>query len=88
MTVFLVTYDLNRETVRPNITGAIDENFDWARLSESSYAVVGSDAEAIYNVLAPLTDENDNLYVIPLKRPYTGFGPKVVNDWLDSNLTY
>ncbi len=88
MAVFLITYDLNREAVRPNITGAIDKNFNWARLSESSYVVNGADAETIYAKLKPMIDDNDNLYVIPLRKPYSGFGPKKVNDWLDENLTF
>ena len=88
MPAFLVTYDLNREVVRPNITGAIYKNFDWARLSESSYAVTGTSSEAVYAVLKPLLDDNDNLYVIPLKKPYSGYGPNDVNAWLERNLTY
>ena len=38
MATLLVTYDLNKETVRPNIVGAIKEYSSWARLSESSYS--------------------------------------------------
>jgi hypothetical protein len=88
MAVFLTTYDLNREVVRPDIVGAIDKFDAWARLSESSYAVWASSADEIYDALKPLTDDNDYLYVIPLKKPYVGFGPLKVNEWLDNHLTY
>lgn len=89
MPVYVITYDLNREIVRPNITKAIKDAYPWARLSESCYAVsTTATSSQIYNKLKPLIDENDNIYVIPLKKPHTGFGPKDVNDWLDRNLTY
>jgi len=88
MAVFLVAYDLNREVVRPNITKAIHDGWNWAKLSESSYAVEAIDAGSVYEALKPLIDGNDNLYVIPLKKPYVGFGPQEVNDFLDENLTF
>jgi hypothetical protein len=35
-----------------------------------------------------MIDENDNLYIITLKKPWTGFGPKDVNKWLENNLQH
>lgn len=88
MAVYLVTYDLNRETVRPNIVGEI-KKFTWARLSESSYAIeTHLTVEAVYNRLKPVIDSNDNIYIISLKHPYQGFGPADVNKWLEDRLTY
>ena len=90
MSAFIVTYDLNRETVRPKIVQAIkDAVAKWAKLSESSYAVTTSlTAEGLYDKLTPLLDSNDQIYIITLKKPWYGFGPKRVNDWLDENLSY
>lgn len=90
MAVRLITYDLNKETTRPNITGAIKKEYPaWAQLSESSYAVsTSATVEQIYAKLKPLLDENDYIYIITLTRPYTGFGNKKVNDWLESELAY
>jgi hypothetical protein len=90
MAVFLVTYDLNRETNRPNITKRIRDGYpSWAKLSESSYAIsTGNTVDEVHNYLKPVLDSNDNIYIITLKKPYTGFGPKDVNDWLENNLTY
>ena len=87
MAAFLVTYDLNKETVRPKIVDEI-RKWPWARLSESSYAVDAISVDAVYNTLKPLIDDNDNLFVIPLKKPYHGWGPKEVHDWLADKLTY
>lgn len=88
MATFIVTYDLNNETVRPNIVAEIKKT-SWAKLSESSYAISTTEtAEGVFGRLRKYTDDDDNLYIITLKRPYMGRGPKDVNDWLDSNLSY
>ena len=88
MGVFIATYDLNKEVTRPPVLKTIRETWNYARLSESSYAVEAANADAIYDKLRPLLDENDNLFVIPLRKPYRGWGPKEVHDWLESKLTY
>jgi hypothetical protein len=90
MATFLVTYDLNLETKRPNITKKLRDSFSsWAKLSESSYAVVtNSSATEVYNIFKPMLDGNDSLFVITLKRPYYGQGSKEVIDWLEANVTY
>jgi len=90
MSVLLVTYDLNREANRPNITKKIRETgTSWAMLSESSYAIETSRTpDDVYSALKPLIDSNDNIYIITLKKPWTGFGTKEVNDWLANKLTY
>lgn len=88
MPAYIVTYDLNKETSRPNMVGLIKKNYpDWAKLSESSYAVsTNLDAVAVYNSLASLLDSNDNLYVITLSRRWWGRGPTDVNNWLAAKL--
>ena len=89
MSIYVVTYDLNKETKRPNILATIKSLDGWAKLSESSYAVTTSlTSEGVYNLLKKHLDSNDNCYVVSLRRPYNGQGPKVVNDWLENNLPY
>lgn len=87
MAVYIVTYDLNKETSRPNITGEIKKTPSWAQLSESSYAISTSEtAQQVYARFSGMLDSNDNFYVIALNRPYSGRGPKDVNQWLEQNL--
>jgi len=87
--IFVVTYDLNKESKRPDITGLLHKSFSYAQLSESSYAIDTTlTAEAVYKVFLPLLDGNDSLYVITLKRLYYGQGLAVVNEWLEKRLTY
>lgn len=92
MSVLLVTYDLNKEgksKVDYDKFYKLRNSYDWARLSESSYAFNTTESpETVYNKLKPVIDANDHIYVITLKRPYTGFGPQDVNNWLEKNLTY
>ena len=90
MATFIITYDLNRETTRPPIVKKIKNvGTSWAMLSESSYAITSNETPGqVFNKLKPLLDSNDNLYVITLKKPYSGFGPQKVNDWLEKHLTH
>lgn len=86
MAVYIVTYDLNLEASRPNILGSIKER-SWAKLSESSYAIETDEtSEEVFIDLRRHLDGDDNIYIIPLRKPYSGFGPNAVNEWLDANL--
>ena len=88
MPVFIATYDLNKEAKRPPVLKTIRDTWNYARLSESSYAVEAANADEVYDRLRPLLDDNDNLFVIPLRKPYRGWGPQEVHDWLEGKLTY
>ncbi|CAB3956101.1 hypothetical protein [Achromobacter ruhlandii] len=88
MAVYLVTYDLNKETKRPPIVDEVKKIADgWAKLSESSYAIVFNGPPGdVYALLTPMLDDNDALYVISLRQPFDGQGPEAVNTWLVENL--
>ncbi|MER8993537.1 hypothetical protein [Mesorhizobium sp. M0678] len=87
MSTYLVTYDLNKETVRPKIVDEVKASAGWARLSESSYAISTNEtASQVHERFKKYLDNNDNFYVISLRRPYSGRGPKEVNDWLEKHL--
>jgi len=89
MAVLLVTYDLNKPGKDYADLLKTIKSFPWARLSESSYAIKTEQTpQQVFDKLKPYLGQNDNLYVINLKRPYAGFGPQDVNDWLESNLPY
>ncbi|EGR1364176.1 hypothetical protein EM77_001990 [Vibrio parahaemolyticus] len=87
MAVLLVTYDLNSPGQNhSNLLKTIKE-YPWAKLSESSYAIKTLETPStIFNLLKQYIDKNDNLYVVTMKKPYSGYGPQEVNDWLESNL--
>lgn len=86
MATYIVTYDLNKETVRPKIVDEVQKT-GWARLSESSYAIETEETpQEVYNRFLPLLDSNDTFYAISLSRPYYGQGLDEVNQWLEENL--
>ncbi|PWK52837.1 hypothetical protein [Pleionea mediterranea] len=88
MAVLLVTYDLNKPGQKHlELLKKIKDFSSWACLSESSYAIkTNASASEVFDALRHYIDDSDTLYVINLKKPYSGFGPKDVNDWLDNNL--
>jgi hypothetical protein len=87
MSVVVITYDLKHEIRRPPIVKFIKENFAWARLSESSYAVeTDLTPMQIRDVFMPFLDSDDQLYVVQLTQWWAGFGPPEVNDWLSAKL--
>jgi CRISPR/Cas system-associated endoribonuclease Cas2 len=82
LAIYIVTYDLNKETKRPDILEDI-KTTPWAKLSESSYAIDTTETpQQVFDRLEEHLDDNDNLYVILLSQPYYGRGPQAVNDWL------
>lgn len=87
MAVYLVTYDLHNPGA--NYTEILEEikKTGWAMLSESCYAISTDEtADAAYRRIHVKADDNDTMYVIALKEPWTGRGPVEVNDWLAQNL--
>ena len=89
MSTMLVTYDLKKPGQDYSDLLKEIKSFAWARLSESSYAVDADlSPKQLYDRLAPYLDTNDQLYVIGLHRPFWGYGPKAVNDWLERYLDY
>ena len=90
MAALLITYDLNAPgQEHDKIHDKIKTFNGWASLSESSYAVSTSLApNQVYSQFESLLDSNDHIWIISLKKPYSGFGSKKVIDWLDANLTY
>ena len=88
MSVFLVTYDLNKPGQNYDELLKKIKSYSWARLSESSYAIcTNSSLQQVYSDVRSCLDKSDHIYMITLKKPYTGFGPQKVNEWLSESLT-
>jgi len=81
----ILTYDLNKETTSKDYDGfyKIIKGYNWVELSESSYALDTSDTpETIYNKLKPYIDNNDNVLIFTLTKPYAGQASSKAIDWL------
>ena len=90
MAALLVTYDLNSPGQKhAKVLEKVKSFGGWARLSESSYAITTFlTPNQVYSQFESLLDSNDYIWIVSLKKPYSGFGSKKVIDWLDTNLTY
>ncbi|MGF6700551.1 hypothetical protein OKW38_005163 [Paraburkholderia sp. MM5496-R1] len=90
MSVLIVTYDLIKETHKENyenILGVIKKEGNWARLSESCYAIrTDKTPQTVYEQVKPFLHERDHLLIFTATRPYFGWHSKEVIDWLDSSL--
>ena len=87
MAILLVTYDLNKPGQDYKDFIEAFKKYEWARLSESSYAIETTKSpETIYNELVPHIDKDDRVYIITLTRPLWYWGSKKVNEWLEARL--
>lgn len=89
MAVYIVTYDLNKEPSDANRAALRTslQQFAWARLSESCYAVeYGGTAKQLYDQLRQHLDQNDFLFVVPAQGGWYGYGKTDVVQWLSSRL--
>lgn len=88
MAAYLVAYDLNSPGQHHAKLLAEIKNFAWAKLSESAYAINPGKftVDQVLALFRAAVDKNDTIYVINLRRPYTGYGPTEVNKWLENNL--
>lgn len=87
MSALLVAYDLNAPGQKHTELLKKIKEFPWAKISESAYAIgTQQTASQVYKTLKPIIDDNDNLFVIPLHKPYDGWGPKDVHEWLGNHL--
>lgn len=87
MSVLLVTYDLKKPGQDYSGFYKVFQSYTGVRLSESSYAIETNETpDRVFNKLTPFMDANDNLYIIGLHKPWMGYGPKQVNQWLEQRL--
>ena len=87
MAAKLITYDLNRETIRPNIVQAIRDLGDYVKLSESSYVTNSNlTPSQIYQQLSSIIDTNDRICIATLTKPYYGWLNQDVIQWLERHL--
>jgi hypothetical protein len=89
MRVLAVIYYVANDKTENAIVARIKSHQSWMKLADCCYAIyTESMPVAIFDELRRLIDGNDHLYVIPLKKPYTGYGPRKSLDWLKDRLDY
>lgn len=89
MYTYVVTYDLNKPGQNYELREHLKENYNWAMLSESSYAIeTTKTCSEVFNDLENFIDKNDTLYVVTLKKSFYGQGADEVNKWLEKHLKF
>jgi hypothetical protein len=87
MPLLLVTFDPNKH--RLDYSDLLNEikSYSNVRLSESSYAIITDKTpDVVCEEIKNYIDQDDNIYIINLKRPYAGYGSELVTDWLKKEL--
>jgi hypothetical protein len=89
MRVLAIIYNLTNEKAKAAVENSIKAHKTAVKLSDSCYVVYTESLPIkIFDELRKHIDGNDHLYVIPLKKPYTGYGPRKNLDWLKDRLDY
>ena len=62
------------------------KKYPWVKLTDTSYAIsTDLTPEAVFTQLRSLMESASNLYVMTSRKPFAGYGPQSVNDWLQQN---
>lgn len=62
------------------------KKYPWVKLTDTSYAIsTDLTPEAVFTQLRSLMESAANLYVMTSRKPFAGYGPQSVNDWLQQN---
>ncbi|MBI3900178.1 MAG: hypothetical protein HY308_18090 [Gammaproteobacteria bacterium] len=88
MSVLLVICDVSDPDKRTKIFNTIKRRYrSWTALSESCCAIYTPLLPIkVYDDLKIFLNADDQLYVIQLAKPYTGFGPRKTTEWLSDYL--
>ncbi|MGI4846931.1 MAG: hypothetical protein ACRYGK_02160 [Janthinobacterium lividum] len=83
MAALLITYDTRNQWLDYGGLIRAIKKYEWIKLTDYSYAIsTTSTPQAVFEILRKNLDDSANLYVLTLRKPFTGFGPPKVNDWL------
>lgn len=88
--VLLVTYDL-KTPLRDYAPfyEALKQQGAWLHYLDSTWLISTSHTpQQLYNAVVSHITTSDRLLIVPITRPYYGFMPKDVWDWLDKHLPH
>jgi hypothetical protein len=62
------------------------KKYPWVKLTDTGYAIsTDLTPETVFTQLRTLMETTSNLYVLTSRKPFAGYGPQSVNDWLQQN---
>jgi len=87
MSVLLVTFDIKKPEHNSVPISSVIHNYFHIKLSPSTYAIYTNQPSSyVYKKLKTSLEPNDYLYIIPLSKPWSGYGPLGNRDWLENYL--
>ena len=88
MAVLLVLHEIQDEQQRAKVVSTLRKRYRISiKLTESACAVHTTLLPVrIFDQLKQFLSSEDRLFVIPISRPYTGYGPRAATEWLSDYL--
>jgi hypothetical protein len=88
MAVMLVLYEMEDQQKRNKMINTLRKRHRIAvKLTETAYAVYTSLLPVkVFDEIRGYLEGDDVLYVIPITRPFTGYGPRKATAWLNDCL--
>lgn len=88
MATLLVTYDTRSPWLDYGGMIRAIKKHAWVRLTDNVFVIhTAVAAEAVFKELRGFVDDSTNLYVITVRKPFSGYGPGNVNTWLAEKLS-
>jgi CRISPR/Cas system-associated endoribonuclease Cas2 len=86
MTIYLISYDLNKQKNYQKLWDALKGN-NAHRMLESVWLInLSNTCKEVYDWLVGLTDSDDHLVVTPINKSYFQYRAKAgTNAWLEAN---
>ena len=87
MTCYIISYDLVKERDYEKLYGAIKSYDNWARITESTWAIItNKSAKEVRDNLVKSLDGDDKLIVIKSGEEAAWKNASCSNEWLKKNL--
>ncbi len=88
MAVLLVLHDIQDDERRTKIVGALKKRHRISiKLTDTAFAMHTTLMPVrIFDEVKEHLDAGDQLFVIPVNKPYTGYGPRKTTEWLSDYL--
>lgn len=87
MTCYIISYDLRKNRDYESLYAAIKSYSKWARITESTWAVITSkSAVEIRDHIAGVMDDDDRLFVVKSGVEAAWLNSRCKNSWLQENL--
>ena len=86
--IYLITYDLRQpDRDYQGLYQQIKDSPGWWHYLESSWLIsTGETSEDIFNRIKPHIDDNDNILIIKVCKPYNGWLPKKAWVWIEEHI--